>query len=106
MKIDTPTLIPVAAVVSSVLLLLAGRTRVWEIIALIASGFWLVIELGFMSWPLKNPNLNPGVVIGGTLLVCGVIVYLKTSNKREVTACVVLAVIGGVLLLHALGKLT
>jgi len=106
MKIDTPTLIPVAAVVSSALLLMAGRMRVFELIALIASAFWLIVSLGIMDWPLKNPKLNVDMVIGAALLICGIVVYLKTSNKREVTACTVLSVIGGVMLLHALGRLT
>jgi len=38
-------------------------------------------------------------------LVSGVIVYLNTSNKREVTASTVLAILGGVLILPALSAL-
>ena len=101
MKIDMGALQPVAAVVSSVLLLIAGRQRILEIIALIASGVWLALTLAMFKWPISS--VKPGLALGGTLLVCGVIVYLKTSNKREVTASTVIAILGGILLFAALG---
>jgi hypothetical protein len=101
MKMDASAIQPVAAVVSSVLLLLAGKQRIFEIIALIASGVWLAYAVGLISkWPLSG--VNQGLVIGGVLLVCGVIVYLKTSNKREVTASTVIAILGGILVFNAL----
>ena len=102
MKIDMTTLIPVAAVVSAVLLLLAGKQRVLEIIALVASAAWLALELGLFNWPLTHRYLSPGIVLGGTLLVTGILVYLNTSNKREVTASTVLAILGGVLVVGSL----
>lgn len=105
MKIDTTLLIPVAAVVASVLLLIAGRKRLLEIIALLASAAWLLLHLGMFVWPLKHRLASHGLVIGGALLVCGVLVYLRTSNKREVTASTVLAILGGVLVVGALGAL-
>ena len=100
MTINTTVLIPVAAVVASVLLLMAGKKRVFEMIALVASCVWLAVQLGFLNWPL--PAISQGVVIGGALLVAGLFVYLSTSNKREVTASTVLAILGGVLLVNAL----
>jgi len=100
MKVDTEILIPTAAVVSSVLLLMAGKKRVFEIIALIASGVWLAVQLGVMNWPIKNVNM--GFVVGGTLLVCGIFVDRATANKREVTAATVLSILGGILLVHAI----
>ncbi|HWO21129.1 MAG TPA: hypothetical protein VNO30_20315 [Kofleriaceae bacterium] len=100
MKIDSGALQPVAAVVSSVLLLLAGRKRIFEIIALVASGVWLAVTIGLFKWPLSG--VKPGLVIGGALLVSGVLVYLKTSNKREVTASTVIAILGGILVFSAL----
>jgi len=103
MKIDTTVLLPVAAVVASFLLLFAGRMRAFEIIALIASAAWLLVALGIVVWPLKGAS--HGFVIGGTLFVTGVAVYLKTSNKREVTASTALAILGGVLVVGALGHL-
>ena len=102
MKIDTTILLPTAAVVSSVWLLMAGKKRLLEIVVLVASCVWLVVQLGFITWPLKSSMTSAPMVIGATLLVCGVLVYLKTSNKREVTASTVLAILGGVLLAHAL----
>jgi len=100
MKVDTAVLIPTAAVVSSVLLLMAGKKRIFEIIALVASAVWLAVQAGLMNWPIKN--VNQGFVIGGTLLVCGIFVYLATSNKREVTASTVLAILGGILVVGAI----
>jgi hypothetical protein len=105
MKIDTTVLLPVAAVVSSVLLLMAGRKRILELVALAASGTWLLHQLDFFKWPLKERYTQPGMLIGGALLVCGVLVYLRTSNKREVTCATVLAILGGTLLAHALAVL-
>jgi len=105
MKIDTTVLLPVAAVVASVLLLMAGKKRIFEILALIASAAWLLVELGMFAWPLKHAYASPGLVIGGVLLVSGVAVYLSTENKREVTSSTVLAILGGVLVVGALGQL-
>ncbi|MBA2539337.1 MAG: hypothetical protein H0V17_06865 [Deltaproteobacteria bacterium] len=102
MKIDMTILLPVAACVAALLLLLAGKKRVFEVVALIASGAWLLLELGVYAWPLKHQYASSGIVIGGTLLVTGVLVYLKTDNKREVTSSTVLAILGGVLLVGAL----
>ena len=102
MKIDTTILLPTAAVVSSVWLLMAGKKRLLEIIALVASCVWLVVRVGVITWPRKGSMASEPMVIGATLLVCGVLVYLKTSNKREVTASTVLAILGGVLLATAL----
>ena len=102
MKIDTTILLPTAAVVSSVLLLMAGKKRLLEIIALAASCVWLVVRLGLITWPLRSSYASEPMVIGAALLVCGVLVYLKTSNKNEVTASTALAILGGVLLATAL----
>jgi hypothetical protein len=103
MKIDPMILLPAAAVVSSVLLLLAGRKRVIEIIAVIASGAWLALQLGLVAWPIKG--VSQALVIGGTLLATGVIVYLKVTNKREVTASTVVAILGGILVVGSLHQL-
>jgi hypothetical protein len=105
MKIDTTILLPVAAVVASILLLLAGKQRIFEIIALVASAAWLLVELAVFAWPLKHAYASPGMVIGGALLVSGVAVYLNTQNKREVTASTVLSILGGVLVVGALARL-
>lgn len=104
MKIDATILVPVAAVVSSLLLLFAGRKRIPEVIALVASGVWLVVQLGLVRWPLQHRYLTLGMVIGAILLVTGVAVYLKTENKREVTASTVIAILGGTLVVGALAR--
>lgn len=103
MKIDTMLLLPAAAVVSSVLLLLAGRKRIFELIAVIASAAWLALHLGLFRWPIKG--VSHALVIGGTLLVTGVLVYLSVTNKREVTASTVVAILGGVLVAGSIGQL-
>lgn len=105
MKVDTTVLLPVAALVSSVLLLMAGKLRVFELIAVIASAVWLAVQLGLFSWPLTNRNASPPMVLGAALVICGVAVYLKTSNKREVTASTVVTILGGVLVVGALAHL-
>jgi|SRR6187551_1917240 hypothetical protein len=104
MKIDTTILLPTAAVVSSVLLLMAGKLRVFEVIALIASGIWLALQLDLFKWPLTNANASPPMVLGAAMLVSGIAVYLKTSNKREVTASTVVTILGGMLFVTALAR--
>jgi hypothetical protein len=105
MKIDATVLLPVAAVVSSVLLLMAGKLRVFEVIALIASILWLALQLDLFKWPLENANASPPMVLGAALVVAGIAVYLNTSNKREVTASTVVTILGGMLLVNALARL-
>jgi hypothetical protein len=51
MKIETALLLPVASVVASGLLLVAGKTRVFEAIALVASVVWLLADLGRLAEP-------------------------------------------------------
>ncbi|MBA3538202.1 MAG: hypothetical protein H0T79_01115 [Deltaproteobacteria bacterium] len=104
MKIDAMLLPPVIAVVSSGLLLVAGQKRIFELIALIASAAWLVLQLGLVAWPVTQASY--AVVLGGTLLATGVLVYLKVTNKREVTASTVVAILGGMLLVGGLGGLS
>ncbi|MBA3452291.1 MAG: hypothetical protein H0T42_04245 [Deltaproteobacteria bacterium] len=103
MKIDTMILLPAAAVVSSALLLLAGQKRIFELIALAASVAWLALQLRLFNWPIKD--VSYALVIGATLLLTGVIVYLKVTNKREVTASTVVAILGGILVVGSLGTL-
>lgn len=103
MRIDAMILLPVAALVSSVLLLLAGRKRIFELLAVIASGAWLALHMGIFKWPLTG--ISQGLVLGGTLLAMGVIVYLKVKNKREVTASTVVAILGGILVVGSIGSL-
>ncbi|HEY5935204.1 MAG TPA: hypothetical protein VIU61_11230 [Kofleriaceae bacterium] len=105
MKIDTTILLPVTAVVASVLLLMAGRKRIFEIIVLAASAAWLLLELALFSWPLKHAYASSGMILGGLMLVGGIAVYLKTTNKREVTCATAVAILGGMLVLAALNKL-
>jgi hypothetical protein len=105
MKIDTTILLPTTAVVSSALLLMAGKKRLFEVLALVASALWLAMQLGVFTWPLKSASASPPMVLGATLLVCGVVVYLGTSNKREVTASTVITILGGVLVAGALAHL-
>ena len=105
MKLDTTVLLPVTAVVASVLLLLAGKKRILEIIAVAASGAWLAMQLDIFSWPLKGKYLSAGIVLGGAMAVAGVLVYLKTDNKREVTCATALAILGGMLVVTALARL-
>ena len=105
MKIDTTILVPVSAVVSSVLLLLAGKMRIFELLAVIASGIWLALTLGLFNWPIHQAG-SMGLIIGGTLMVAGIFVYLNTSNKREVTASTVITILGGVLVVGALAQIT
>jgi len=105
MKIDTTVVIPVAAVVASVLLLMSGKKRVLEIIALVASGVWLLVNLDIVAWPLEHRLATADTIIGVTLLVTGVGVYLGTDNKREITASTGLAILGGVLLVGAVNRL-
>ena len=92
---NTMLLLPITAVVASVMLMLAGKKRIVELIAVIASAVWLAISLGVIAWPLKVAS--QGLVIGGTLLVTGVLVYLRVRNKREVTASTALIILGGIL---------
>jgi len=63
------------------------------------------VQLGIFTWPLKSTTTSAPMLLGLTLLVCGVLVYLRTSNKREVTATTVLAILGGVLVAGALAHL-
>ena len=105
MKIDTTFLIPAASVVSSVLLLLAGKQRVFEVLALAASAAWLALELDAFEWPLHHKLAAPGIVLGGALVLSGVVVYLNTDNKREVTASTVIGILGGILVVGALKAL-
>lgn len=102
MKIDTTILLPTAAVASSVWLLRVGKKRILEIVALVASCVWLVVQLGVITWPLKSSVASAPMIIGATLIVCGVLVHHHTSHKREVTASTVLAILGGVLVVTAL----
>lgn len=105
MKIDTTFVLPSAAIVSSAVLLFAGAQRVFEILALAASVVWLLLELSVFDWPLHHKFASPGLVLGGVMVLSGLVVYLKTTDKREITASTVLAILGGMLVVGALAAL-
>jgi hypothetical protein len=97
---NMPTVLVVAALVASVVLLMQIKARLFPAIALAASGLEALLVFRVLKFSLGSINLM--LVLGGALVVAGVAVWMKTSSKMPVTAATTVAVVGAVQVLGAL----
>ena len=84
----------------SVYLFLNKTDRLWPIVAVIASGIWLLLVMGLMS--LSVAKFRTDVILPAVLLLAGILCWTKVSTKGTITAATVVTLLAGVELLGAL----
>jgi hypothetical protein len=94
------TMLPLAALVASIVLLLHNAHRVLAIIALAVSGVEVVLAFGLVHFGVRGLPL--GLIFGATLAVVGAVLFLRVHHKNAVAAATVIALVGVLQLLTAL----
>ncbi|WAS91600.1 hypothetical protein [Nannocystis punicea] len=87
------TVLVLGVVAASLFLFLRAGRRLLTAIALAASVLEALLAFGLVQLGLKGVPL--GLVLGGTLAACGVLLYLQVGQKPQVAAATVLALVGG-----------
>jgi hypothetical protein len=92
--------LPLAALIGSIVLLLQSGHRVLAIVAVAVSGVETLLALGVVHFNLHG--LSTSLVFGATLAVVGIWMYSGVHRKGSVSAATVVAFVG---LLQALAAL-
>ncbi len=91
----------VAALVGTLALLLSGQSRVLATIALVAAGLEVAMAFGVLRLHLAGVPL--GLVLGLALAIPGLLAWLRVSAKTAISAAAIVALVGVLQVLHALG---
>jgi hypothetical protein len=94
MTFNLPTLLVLAAVGASVLILLQSRSRLFAIFAVGASVIELLYVLKILTFAING--LSIWLILGGVLVVAGIFVWLRNGHKAVITAATVLILVGGI----------
>ena len=94
------TLLILAALAASILLLLRGGARLWPALATAASGIEAAYALGLLHFVIKGVPLP--LVLAGVLTGAGVMIWLGAASKLQITAATLVALVGTVQLLTLL----
>ncbi|HSN90614.1 MAG TPA: hypothetical protein VLS93_05260 [Anaeromyxobacteraceae bacterium] len=95
------TALAIAALAGSIALFVGSASRILAVIALIASGLEVAMALGLLHLSVAGIPLR--LVLGLCLAVPGVMIWLRASGKNTVAASTVVALVGILQVLLALG---
>jgi len=95
------TALAIAALAGSIALVLGSASRALAIVALIASGLEVAMALGLIRVSVAGVPLS--LVLGLGLAVPGLLAWLRASAKSAVSAATVVAFVGILQVVLALG---
>ena len=95
------TILAIAALVGSISLFLGPANRTLAVIALIASALGVAMRLGLIRVSVAGIPLS--LVLGLGLAVPGVMIWLRASGRSAISAATVVALVGILQLLLAIG---
>ena len=95
------TVLAVAALAGAIVLIATSHARLGAIVAAIAAGIDVLIRLGIVHIGVSGISL--GLVIGLLLAIPGVICWMRVSSKTGVSAATVVALVGVLKVVIALG---
>jgi hypothetical protein len=99
--VSVAKLLVLGAVVASLLMLTAGRARLFAIAGVAAAATEALLIFGIIQ--LRIAGLNTMLILSAALLVAGLAVWLQSGEKTAVTAATVVALVGALQLAGALG---
>lgn len=94
------TVMVLAAVAASLVLVTQASARLFPIIALVASSLEALLVFKVVTFSVSGVNL--GLVLAVALLVAGGVSWVQTESKTPVTAATVVALVGAIQLAGAL----
>ena|SRR5688572_4607975 len=97
---SVPTLMVLAALAASLLLVVQASTRLFPAIALAAAGLEALLAFDVVSFSVKG--LNVLLVLAVMLAVAGGATWFQSESKPTVTAATVVTLIGAIQLAAAL----
>jgi hypothetical protein len=87
------TALAVAALVASIMLLLAHASRALTLVALVASALEVLMAFGLLELRVSR-SLQLQLLLGALIAVPAVLIWLRVSSKSSVSAATVLALVG------------
>jgi hypothetical protein len=93
----------ISALAASGMLFLTATSRALATLALVASAVEVAMAVGLLH--LSVAHLPLGTLLGLALAVPGVLAWLRSSSKAATTAAAIVAFVGGLQVLSALGRL-
>lgn len=97
---NVATLMVLAALAASLVLVMQASSRLFPIVALIASGLEALLVFKVVTFSMSG--INFGLVLAIALLVGGGGSWMQTDSKTPVTAATAVALIGAIQLAFAL----
>ena len=98
------TVLALAALAGSIYLVLGSSARIAAVIAVVAAGLDVLIRLGVLRFGVSGAaGISVGLVIGVALAVPGVLAWLGSTAKAAVSAATVVALVGILKVVLALG---
>lgn len=94
------TLMALAALAASLVLVTQATARLFPIVALVASGLEVLLAFRVVSFSVSGINVL--LVLAAALLVGGGVSWVQTESKTPVSAATVVVVIGAIQLAGAL----
>jgi hypothetical protein len=91
----------VAALVGAVLLFFSAQSRVVGLVALVAAGLEVAMAFGVLR--LHVAGIPLGLVLGLGLAVPGLLAWLRASAKPAISAAAIVALVGVLQVLSAIG---
>ncbi len=93
----------VAALAASAALFISSQSRALAVIALVASG--LEVAMAFRLLHLSVAGLPLGLVLGLALAIPGLLAWFRASAKGAVSASALIAFVGALQVIAALGRM-
>jgi hypothetical protein len=98
------TVLALAALAGSIYLVLGSSARIAAVIAVVAAGLDVLIRLGVLHFGVSGAaGISVGLVIGIALAAPGVLAWLSSTAKTAVSAATVVALVGILKVVLALG---
>ena len=86
------TALAVAALVASVILLMAHVSRGLALLALVASGIEVLMAFGYLNLRVRDVPLQ--LVFGLLIAIPAILIWLRVNAKTAVSAASILALVG------------
>jgi hypothetical protein len=93
------TILIFAALAASLVLLFQARSRLWPAVATAASGLQAAFALGVVKFSVQGVPL--ALILAAALTAAGVMIWIGSSGKTQVTGATVIALVGAVQVLNA-----
>ena len=103
MNFNMTTIMILMTLASAIYLLMHNGDRMVPTIAVIAAGIWTAMVFGLMSLTLAKFRVD--IIIPAVLVVCGVVLWMRSSTKGGTTASTLITLIAGTTLLARLNIL-